>query len=72
MFLQKLRQFMYGRYGGDQLSIAIFVLAVLFQIVYVFTRFLPLYLLSLLLYGIDIFRTLSRNIPKRQAETVNL
>ena len=33
MFLQKLRQFMYGRYGGDQLSIAIFVLAVLFQIV---------------------------------------
>ena len=68
MFLQKLRQFMYGRYGGDQLSIAIFVLAVFFQIIYVFTRFLPLYLLSLLLYGIDIFRTISRNIPKRQAE----
>ena len=70
MILQKLRQFMYGRYGGDQLCIGLFVLAILCQIVYVFTRFWPLYLLSLVLYGIDIFRILSRNIPKRQAENL--
>lgn len=68
MILQKLRQFMCGRYGGDQLCIGLFVLAILCQIVYVFTRFWPLYLLSIVLYGIDIFRILSRNIPKRQAE----
>ncbi len=68
MILQKLRQFMYGRNGGDQLCFGLFVLAILCQIIYTITRFLPLYLLSLVLYGIGIFRVLSRNIPKRQAE----
>lgn len=68
MILQKLRQFMYGRYGGDQLGVGILVVAILCQMIYTLTRFWPLYLVAALLYGIDIFRVLSRNIPKRQAE----
>lgn len=65
MILQKLRQFMYGRYGGDQLGVGILVAAILCQMIYTLTRFWPLYLVAALLYGIDIFRVLSRNIPKR-------
>ena len=70
MIIQKIKQFMYGRYGGDQLSLAIFALGFLFYIVYVITRFWPLYILSLIIYGIDVYRSLSKNIPKRQSENV--
>lgn len=59
---------MYGRYGTDQLSIGIFAAGFLVYIAYVITRFWPLYILSLLIYGIDIYRILSKNIPKRQIE----
>lgn len=68
MILQKLRQFMYGRNGGDQLCLGLFIFGLLCQIIYTLTRFWPLYLLSLVIYGFDLFRMLSRNLPKRQAE----
>lgn len=70
MIIQKIKQFMYGRYGGDQLSLAIFAVGLLFYIAYVITRFWPLYILSLIIYGIDIYRCLSKNIPKRQSENM--
>ena len=70
MIIQKIKQFMYGRYGGDQLSLAIFALGFLFYIVYVITRLWPFYILSLIIYGIDVYRSLSKNIPKRQSENV--
>ena len=68
MIMQKLREFMYGRYGIDQLSVALVAGGFVFYVLYVFTRSRLLYLISLVLYGIAIFRTLSKNHAKRRAE----
>ena len=68
MIMQKLREFMYGRYGTDQLSLALIGGGFAFYILYVFTRSRLLYLVSLILYGIAVFRTLSKNHTKRRIE----
>ena len=68
MLMQKLREFMYGRYGTDQLSLALVAGGFVCYTLYVFTRWRILYLFSLVLYGIALFRTLSRNTGKRRAE----
>lgn len=68
MIMQKLRQFMYGRYGTDTLSLALVIGGFVFYTLYVFTRLPILYLVSLVFYGIAIFRTLSKNITKRRIE----
>ena len=68
MIMQKLREFMYGRYGTDQLSLALIGGGFAFYILYVFTRSRLLYLVSLVLYGIAAFRTLSKNHTKRRIE----
>ena len=68
MIMQKLREFMYGRYGTDQLSLALIGGGFAFYILYVFTRSRLLYLVSLILYGIAAFRTLSKNHTKRRIE----
>ena len=81
--LQRLREtyrrFMYGRYGSDQLNIALLVAAVatslLSSILSIFLRgswvytFILWPLFALLMYGLlgfSIFRMLSRNIYRRQ------
>lgn len=76
-----LRRFMYGRYGSDQLNMAILIAAVLLSllnsILTMFLRDSQVYgsivapILSLVVYGLLIysfFRMLSRNIYKRQRE----
>ena len=76
-----LRRFMYGRYGSDQLNVAILVAAVLVSltnsILTVFLRESAVYsgivapILSVIVYGLLIysfFRMFSRNIYKRQRE----
>ena len=68
MIMQKIREFMYGRYGTDQLSLALIAGGFVFSVLRVFTDSKLLYLISLVLYGIAIFRTLSRNTGKRRAE----
>ena len=76
-----LRRFMYGRYGSDQLNMAILVAAVLVSltnsVLTVFLREATVYsgivapILSVIVYGLLIysfFRMFSRNIYKRQRE----
>ena len=76
-----LRRFMYGRYGSDQLNMAILIAAVLLSLINsiltVFLRSSQVYsaiiapILSVVVYGLLIysfFRMLSRNIYKRQRE----
>lgn len=67
MFLQKLQQFLYGRYGGDKFNIFLLVLGLVFSL---FGRlfFWPLFLLADVLYIYALFRMLSRNVPARQRE----
>lgn len=72
-FLNTVRQFMMGRYGSDQLNrflfmayLAIWVVARCFRN---HTVVGPISLVILWgLLGLLLFRTLSRNIPRRQAE----
>ncbi len=63
-----LKRFMLGRYGGDQLSMALLMLSVLLTLIAQLAR-LPL--LSFIGYaplGICVFRMLSRNTRKRSME----
>lgn len=73
MLLNKLRQWMRGRYGSDQLNMALLVLYLLLSIVTVpFRKWLVVDLLVMILsYAmllVVLLRTFSRNIPKRYQE----
>lgn len=68
--MERFKRFMYGRYGGDNLSTALLGLSVLLLLI---SGFLPksLELLVVIAYipaFLCIFRILSRNIYKRQME----
>lgn len=59
---------MYGRYGADQLGIALIVLGCIITFSLSFIR-VPYYrLIGLIPYGFFLFRALSKNIEKRRAE----
>lgn len=63
-----LKRFMTGRYGGDQLSIALLIFSFLLTLI---ARLSGLPLLSIIGYiplGICIFRMFSKNIQKRSME----
>lgn len=63
-----MREFMRGRYGADQLSLALLILSVFLSAV---VRFTGIPLLSIIVYiplGICIFRMLSKNINRRSME----
>lgn len=63
-----LQKFMTGRYGGDQLSLALIVVSVLLTFIGNAIGFPILSLLGYLPLGWCIFRMLSKNIQKRQME----
>lgn len=66
--MNRIRQFMYGRYGADQLGIALIVLGCIVTFSLSFIR-VPYYrLIGLIPYGFFLFRALSKNIEKRRAE----
>ena len=63
-----LQRWMYGRYGVDPLNIGLMVAGMVCSVVNSFVRWWPVLLLSYLLFGLVLFRMLSRNIPARQRE----
>ena len=65
---EKLARFMYGRYGMDELSYALFALYFVLLIVNTFTHFKVFVLLVWAVLVVLTFRTLSRNIYKRRLE----
>lgn len=68
MFRARLQQLMMGRNGPDALGTATIWTALAVWVVYLFTRFVPLYLACLALMGYALFRMLSRQVDKRRAE----
>lgn len=66
--MDRLRQWMVGRYGSDQLNIALLVLYLISSIVLSLTGWFPVLILGYLLFVLIFFRMFSRNIPKRYAE----
>lgn len=67
-FMNKLRQFMYGRYGMDQLGAGIAVSYFILTVLSNLFRFWPIMVLTYALFFIWIFRILSKNIYQRQKE----
>lgn len=68
--MYKFSMFMQGRYGWDQLNLALLVISLIVEIVFGFCPY-PVRLFKLLTYvliGLVIFRTFSRNIYKRSEE----
>ena len=68
MFLDKLRRFMYGRYGGDHLNLALMIAGLVIAFISTLCKFPLLNILSYALYFYAIFRMLSKNISARQKE----
>lgn len=64
-WLQKL---MYGRYGGDHLSLALMALYLLLYLLSVLPHMWVLSWLALIPGVLAVFRSFSRNLPKRRAE----
>ena len=63
-----LRKLMTGRYGSDQLNLALLVLSVFFTCLARITDWLPLVFVSYLPLIFAFYRMFSRSIFKRQAE----
>lgn len=63
-----LRKMMTGRYGADQLSVALFVVYILLYFTAQITRSFILVLLSFIPFALFVFRMFSRNISKRYQE----
>lgn len=71
-FMQKLYNFMYGRYGVDKLAVFLILLNLLLNGVGSFMRnriaYYTFYVLALAVLGFAVYRVLSRNIEKRRRE----
>ena len=63
-----LRKFMLGRYGPDQLGMAMIILSFVLSLLYAIIGNMPLLLLSYICFGLALYRMLSRNIYRRRAE----
>lgn len=68
MIRNKLRQFMIGRCGADQLSLATMWVAIILWLVYSLTHWMILYVISMVSIIYTIFRMFSRKLDKRRAE----
>lgn len=66
--LFKFRQFMVGRYGFDEICIALIVLSCLLTLLSNFRKLWFLYPLAILVMGLILWRILSKNIAKRSDE----
>lgn len=73
MFRGRLQQFMYGRYGADQLSFAMVLAAVVLNIISLFFRWTAIVYMIIRLIGLALlvysfYRMFSRNIDQRRRE----
>jgi len=59
---------MIGRYGPDHLSIALIITAFILSVLNAVLWYTPILFISYFVFGLAIFRVLSRNIPRRRAE----
>ena len=66
--MNKIRNFMNGRYGSDELSRLLLVLAILLGIINLFKNSIIMNIIESLLLVIIIYRTLSKNLYKRVKE----
>ncbi len=65
---EKLRRWLYGRYGADRLTKHLMILAIVLLIVSLFWGRRVLYPISIAMMVYTYFRTFSKNIPRRYSE----
>lgn len=63
-----LKKFMLGRYGGDQLSMALLITTLILNMLGSLTRVEPLVMLSYIPLTFSVYRMLSKNIDRRRME----
>lgn len=68
MIRNALQRFMYGRYGTDQLNVFLILAYVVVNLLFMLSHFSLLYWLSTAAIFFALFRTLSRDLPRRRAE----
>lgn len=64
----KYRQFMYGRYGADELCFALVIVSMVLMVISNFDKLKFFYLIALIPLGIALWRSLSRNTNARYNE----
>jgi len=67
-FKYKLQRFMYGRYGVDAMYRLLLVITVLLMIANLIRPHIALWIASLFVFVLAIFRTFSKNIVRRRKE----
>ena len=70
LFMNWLKKFMVGRYGGDQLSIVLIVVNLLTSILARFSNIKILSVLNLTISILVLYRIFSKNISKRYQENM--
>ena len=63
-----LNRFMLGRYGPDHLGVAMIIVSFILSLIYAVTGYMPPLYISYIMFGLVLFRMLSRNIVRRRAE----
>lgn len=67
-FIDKLQKYMQGRYGPDELYRFMLIICLIIIIVNMFTDYIILRILELIIFGLAIYRFLSKNKSKRIKE----
>ena len=67
-FREKMQQFMYGRYGNDQLSRVYLGITLVLLVLSLFTRWTIIYIAGIALLIYCYYRMFSRNITKMSAQ----
>lgn len=62
------KRFMKDRYGGNQLSLVLFILSITLQLIGQISKIKIFYIFSYVPLGIGIYRILSKNVQKRRME----
>ncbi len=68
----KIYRFMYGRNGQDELTLLFYFVGFVLLIAASITHSAGLCILTMMSWGYSIFRTLSKNILRRQSENLRL
>ncbi len=66
--MNRFRQLMVGRYGNDSLNAALTIFACVLTFIMSVLRFRYYTLVSLIVYGIVVYRMMSKNFEKRSRE----
>lgn len=66
--MDKIARFMMGRYGNDTLNNHLMIVVIILIVISFFTQNMFLQVIELVLWGIVIFRMMSKQVYKRNAE----